>query len=1258
MRRLGSNRGLLDVDLDAEEVGLDALLAADPARMWAAKRAARGGGGAAAGAATESKTARGDGDAVAAIEALRAAVADDAVPAYGAAFDSAAAAEEVVIGFVSEAELAAREAAIAAAREAAAAEEARRFAAKEALLLRKEAAAKARVLADKADLAARIKRRQAETADAAEARTAALHRTFRRAEVELKSNLAAQHALVSEKYGRLVPGRAGARQMRIEWHKLPQPVEIRISRIRAVKKKLFRGRFVMLVTLYDRLGGNPMRWTRVALGGGGGDASRPGATTPVRHRGRFFDTEITFNQCVYAVAPSASDLRPAHVFIFELFQLGDRRNPIDRVVAWTALPACDRDFQVVWGRFKLPLMRGEVDLAVDKYRTLEAKIEADLDDWLANVYLEVVHLPRETVRDGATLREFDVEIAYTSELLRVRGEYRTPKRWGAGVRLANGALRRRGGGAAGGAGTGGGGLSAVAEGTHEDGGADDDDEHGGGGGGGDDGGSEGEEDDDIGDMDSDGNPVDNDDLGLDLGWDDEDADAMDDMLLGIAMGDTQVREAGDWNDAADVEAEDGFAGGPPIVSDRVTREDVMALGAVGERATIPNGGALHGKAAGLAARATGVTPITAIAAHGGGGGAARGGGAGVAARGGGAGGGAGGGSGSDSARGRGGTAKSQADYWRARAAETKAGGGGGGGGSGSPAVGIASDSSAGDASPMGAGTGLGVRGAGPGTTGASYYANRRRAADALLLGAEDGVDAYVEEEDDGEGGWGVDGGGSSRFLLKPPPPGASGSDSARGGGGDSARGGGGGSGGGGGGDSARGGGGGGGEARLGAAFVAEAGRVRNMFRQLGPPAPPQAGALVGTAVRASVPGAAGGGSGGGAAAQGGSGGLSSYSYAMNKQEGKGLRGARVRESVRKARFLQYELVADLHPGSVFTFDFWIQFVLLLIALWLRIYIHYLGQWLFLRSLRIPVYEFSPQVYTATLKYVSDVLPNEVEIGVVVIGPIAVLVVFSVFMGFSWACQRLVGFFPEIPSRFVAFFGFAGVLDAVLITVVDAAAGRYDCASRQAICGTNVASPECTCSEGDAWKLYNRFTAQEGSGVVGIVLTVFMYLVVMVLAAFLLYAYLLHLHLNGRMIDLFRRLHAEEPKFALPHDFEVSPAELREVVSRAQRWRGARGATRKIAVCDYKLLDPLDRSFEASTTHLIVYNAALDGQRELYRHFLRLPDGAILEVFGSMERQLGMAAGMGTSTLQGLLMSHGRDGGANDGSAVNAFFAGL
>ena len=36
-----------------------------------------------------------------------------------------------------------------------------------------------------------------------------------------------------------------------------------------------------------------------------------------------------------------------------------------------------------------------------------------------------------------------------------------------------------------------------------------------------------------------------------------------------------------------------------------------------------------------------------------------------------------------------------------------------------------------------------------------------------------------------------------------------------------------------------------------------------------------------------------------------------------------------------------------------------------------------------------------------------------------------------------------------------------------------------------------------------------------------------------------------------------------------------------------------------------------------TVHVAIFTIHLDGLRELYRQFLRLPDGAILEVFGDI-----------------------------------------
>ena len=82
--------------------------------------------------------------------------------------------------------------------------------------------------------------------------------------------------------------------------------------------------YVMLVTLYDRLGGQPLRWTKLGLGGGV-SVGQPSASQPVAHRGRFYDTELDINQRLYSLGPPQPKTKPSMVYVIELFVLGTRR---------------------------------------------------------------------------------------------------------------------------------------------------------------------------------------------------------------------------------------------------------------------------------------------------------------------------------------------------------------------------------------------------------------------------------------------------------------------------------------------------------------------------------------------------------------------------------------------------------------------------------------------------------------------------------------------------------------------------------------------------------------------------------------------------------------------------------------------------------------------------------------------------------------------------------------------------------------------
>ena len=67
---------------------------------------------------------------------------------------------------------------------------------------------------------------------------------------------------------------------------------------------------------------------------------------------------------------------------------------------------------------------------------------------------------------------------------------------------------------------------------------------------------------------------------------------------------------------------------------------------------------------------------------------------------------------------------------------------------------------------------------------------------------------------------------------------------------------------------------------------------------------------------------------------------------------------------------------------------------------------------------------------------------------------------------------------------------------------------------------------------------------------------------------LLYCIHHRLHNNGRMLDIYWRLHSQEEDVFVPYDLEVSLQELEYILIKAEQWRGEEGARRKVAVYDY------------------------------------------------------------------------------------------
>ncbi|CAM9933966.1 unnamed protein product [Scytosiphon promiscuus] len=338
------------------------------------------------------------------------AAVDPPTPGFAEEYQSGVRGAELVVASVGVEEVRARERAMELERLANAREETNVYRAREANLLYREDRARRRVLAYKHDIERKVTVEKQAIIEISIAGERALAPAFARARRGLERAIQAQAGRVREVFGELRPRETpGGRRFRVDWKGVPQPVEIRLHCIRAVRDRLPRGSYVMLSSMAERLGGRVMRWRKGtdfddfddedSIDTDGGD-SRPAATLPVKHGGRYFDRELRLDQNVHQLCPSKSEVRPGNILLFELSRHKGGELDEDTAVGWCVLPLADSRLRIVRGSFRIPLLRGELNPSIDLHEGLEKLIAADLEAWLGNLYLDIRHLQREARLDG------------------------------------------------------------------------------------------------------------------------------------------------------------------------------------------------------------------------------------------------------------------------------------------------------------------------------------------------------------------------------------------------------------------------------------------------------------------------------------------------------------------------------------------------------------------------------------------------------------------------------------------------------------------------------------------------------------------------------------------------------------------------------------------------------------------------------------------------------------------------------------------
>lgn len=107
----------------------------------------------------------------------------------------------------------------------------------------------------------------------------------------------------------------------------------------------------------------------------------------VRFNGRAQDDDVDFDENISVLIPAAPE--STNVLLFQLVLLQSETIDRDYVVGWGVFPLLNSDFQLNEGKFKVPLLFGNVNPSIDKFKRLEKMMMHDLDSWLANCYFEL-----------------------------------------------------------------------------------------------------------------------------------------------------------------------------------------------------------------------------------------------------------------------------------------------------------------------------------------------------------------------------------------------------------------------------------------------------------------------------------------------------------------------------------------------------------------------------------------------------------------------------------------------------------------------------------------------------------------------------------------------------------------------------------------------------------------------------------------------------------------------------------------------------
>jgi len=221
-------------------------------------------------------------------------------------------------------------------------------------------------------------------------------------------------------------------------------------------------------------------------------------------------------------------------------------------------------------------------------------------------------------------------------------------------------------------------------------------------------------------------------------------------------------------------------------------------------------------------------------------------------------------------------------------------------------------------------------------------------------------------------------------------------------------------------------------------------------------------------------------------------------------------------SGRKLQFILMEIVNDLGIQKGTVLEWTLTILTAFFVIWVRMAIHYIGQYLILKVMDAPVTEVTYKWYKIKLAYSYWNMSQ--ELAVIMCGTLSNTFLFLFLMGICYFSQKYIYCFPTKACKLIAWYGLATCLDFVFITVIDMANQDTD---------------------GDLFKLYNYYEKAENSGFIGLFLTLLVEFFLLIVNIFIFYNYIAFVHCDARISDIYMRISGLGRGYYLPEDNEIS-----------------------------------------------------------------------------------------------------------------------